>query len=140
MRRSHAEGLSSEAATYAMLVLGAVFVVIPAAACGQMADVSHLTWRTDAFIVLAGLFNVGCVHLGNYALAGRVNGLRAGSLMTLQIPAAYALSALCGERIALAELVGAGLVLVSVWGVNRQERVHEPVTESVPKGTELKEV
>ena len=121
MRRSHDDGLSSEAATYAMLVLGALFVVVPSAACGQMADISHLSLRAEALILGAGVLNVACVHLGNYALAGRVNGLRAGSLMTLQIPAAYVLSAVCGERIAVTEVVGALLVLVSVWGVNRKE-------------------
>ena len=122
MRRSHEKGLSSDAATYAMLVLGALFVVMPAAACGQMVNLSRLPWRADAFIILAGVFNVACVYLGNYALAGRVNGFRAGSLMTLQIPAAYTLSAACGEVVSVAEIVGALLVLVSIWGVNQRSQ------------------
>ena len=133
MRRSHEKGLSSEAATYAMLVFGALFVVVPAAACGQMAAVSHLTWRADAFILVAGVLNVACVHLGNYALAGRVNGLRAGSLMTLQIPAAYALSAVCGELVAVLELVGALLVLASVWGINQKESVVKSQESEIPR-------
>ena len=121
MRRSHEKGLSSENATYAMLVLGALFVVTPSAVLGQMTYVNHLSFRADVFILLAGVFNVACVHLGNYALAGRVDGVRAGSLMTLQIPAAYALSAACGERIAIAEIIGALFVLISIWGVNQKE-------------------
>jgi drug/metabolite transporter (DMT)-like permease len=121
MRRSHDKGLPSEIATYAMLILGALFVVTPAAVFGHMTNLDHLTWRADTFILLAGIFNVACVHLGNYALAGRVDGIRAGSLMTLQIPAAYALSAACGEIVSATEIVGALLVLVGVWGVNRPE-------------------
>jgi drug/metabolite transporter (DMT)-like permease len=134
MRRSHADGLSSEATTYAMVIVGAVVVVLPVAACGRMGTVPSLTWGVAGFIVLAGVLNVACVHLGNYALAGRVNGLRAGSLLTMQIPAAYALSAVCGETVSLTEVVGALLVLVSVWGVNQKERARGPGLAFVLKG------
>lgn len=123
MRRSQQESLSSEATTYAMLVVGAVLVVMPAALSGQMAEVSLLTWRAAAFITVAGVLNVACVHLGNYALAGRVDGLRAGSLLTFQIPAAYVLSAASGERVSLAEVCGALLLLVSIWGINQKESI-----------------
>jgi drug/metabolite transporter (DMT)-like permease len=134
MRRSHPEGLTSAATTYAMLVVGAFLVVMPAAVCGEMANVRRLTWRTDVLILLAGALNVACVHLGNYALAGRVNGLRAGSLMTFQIPAAYVLSAASGERLTVPEVIGALLLLVSIWGVNQKES-----GVGVHKNTQLKE-
>jgi drug/metabolite transporter (DMT)-like permease len=140
MRRSHQEGFTSEAATYAMLVLGALLVVMPAAVCGQMANVSKLTWRAADLIVLAGILNVACVHLGNYALAGRVNGLRAGSLMTLQIPAGYALSAASGEPVSVAEVVGALLLLVSIWGVNQKEPIKKPRPCFLLEGAQPKEV
>jgi drug/metabolite transporter (DMT)-like permease len=139
MRRSHQEGLSSEATTYAMLVLGALIVVMPATVCGQMASVSHLTWRAAAFILVAGALNVACVHLGNYALAGRVNGLRAGSLLTFQIPAAYALSAASGEPVSVAEVVGALLLLISIWGINQRGQVKEPELASSREVTRVKE-
>jgi drug/metabolite transporter (DMT)-like permease len=138
MRRSHQPGLSSEAATYAMLLLGALFVVAPTAAYGQMARVTPMDWHAGVFVLLAGALNVACVHLGNYALAGRVSGLQAGSLLTFQIPVAYALSAATGERLSPAEIAGALLLLVSIWGVNLKESTKEPVLEVVLKGTQLK--
>lgn len=139
LRRSHQQGVSSDATTYAMLVLGMLLVVVPAAACGQMTHVRRLTWRADAFIVVAGVLNVACVHLGNYALAGRVNGLRAGSLLTFQIPAAYVLSAACGESLSTAEVVGATLLLASIWGLSQTDAVRAREPELVfeashPKG------
>ena len=137
MRRSHEDGLSSEATTYAMLVLGTLFVVIPAAAYGQMTGV-RLTWRADAFILVAGVLNVACVHLGNYALAGRVDGRRAGSLLTFQIPVAYVLSAASGEWVSLAEVVGALLLLVSIWGVNQKDQIKKLGPSLVLKGTQPK--
>lgn len=123
LRRWHSNLLNNQEMTLIMLLLASILLIVTSVLMGEGIPNPNHGWSITivGVVITAGVFNIANVFLVNYGFE-KVEAALANNVLMLESLFAVLIGMLLYHEVpALKELIGGGIILISVFGMNHTE-------------------